>query len=83
MSESLQKLGTDFGAVSDAQNHFVDVANQSADAFNRGSISASVSLLQSQGQSALADVNAKQAAVDADLVATQAAIVHLEGALHG
>jgi Skp family chaperone for outer membrane proteins len=83
LAESLQKLGTDLGAESDAQNHFVDVANQSADSFNQGSISTSVSLLETQGQAALADVNAKQAMVDTDLVTTQAAIAHLEGALHG
>jgi hypothetical protein len=83
LTSAMEKLSTDFGAVVDAQNHFVDVANQSATSFNRGGVSAAVGELKSQGQAALADVTAKQAVVDADLVAAQAAITHLEGVLHG
>jgi hypothetical protein len=83
LGDSLDVLGTDMGKESDAQQHFVDVANQSASLFNQGSISASVGLLQSQGAPALATVTAEQATVDADLVTTQADLVKLEGALHG
>jgi hypothetical protein len=83
LQDSLDKLGTDMGTESDAQQHFVDLANQSASIFNQGSISASVALLRSQGAAALTTVTADQATVDADLATTQGDIVSLEGALHG
>ncbi len=83
LTTSLDKLSTDFGAEVDALNHFVDVANQSVTLFNHGGVSGSVGEFKTQGQPALDAVTAKQAAVDTDLTAAQAAIVHLEGVLHG
>ena len=83
LTSSLDKLSTDFGAEVDALNHFVDVANQSVTLFNHGGVSGSVGEFKTQGQPALDDVTAKQATVDTDLTAAQAAVVHLEGVLHG
>ena len=70
-------------AATTAQNHLTDVGNQAAGLYNSGQVAASVGLLKSQGESALADLTQKVAAVDQAVAQFRAAAGHLQEALNG
>lgn len=65
----------------DASNHAVDVANQAVDRYNNAQATDLVAAFQGAGDAALADLEAKTAAVRAAAEATQRAVASLQGAL--
>ncbi len=83
IDSTMTDLGTAMDAAVDAENHFTDITNQAADLYNQGQIAASVALLKSQGDPALADLAQKSAAADKAITAAQAAAQNLKETLHG
>ena len=65
----------------DASNHAVDVANQAVDQYNNAQTTDLVAAFQGAGDAALADLEAKTAAVRATAEAAQRAVASLQGAL--
>ena len=65
----------------DASNHAVDVANQAVDQYNNAQTTDLVAAFQGAGDAALADLEAKTAAVRAAAEAAQRAVASLQGAL--
>ena len=68
-------------AAVDSQDTLTGISNQSASLFNQGQISASQSLMKTQGQAALTDLTTKTAAAHQAVVALQQAMTQLKEAL--
>jgi hypothetical protein len=75
-AERLAALLAAYQAQVDASNHAVDVANQAVDQYNSGQADV-VAAFQAAGDAAIADLEAKTAAVTAAVTAAQQAVTAL------
>jgi chromosome segregation ATPase len=82
-TEALATLFAAEQAQVDASNHAVDVANQAVDRYNNSQTNDLAAAFQSAGDAALADLEAKTAAVRADADATRGALASLQEAASG
>ncbi len=80
---AFDQLDNALSAVTDAQNHLVDIEDQAVTLHDAGNTAGASQLLTTQGDPALADLARRSVAVDQAIAQAQAAAQRLQKALHG